>query len=111
MLLMTLGKEEGTPAVSDIKKLSDRLHDCDPNLLQDMMLLKAKPKLEITSPLLDTGFEVTLVELIRDMGTSDKVVLSNLCSQWSSLCDNVDTLMELQQGTREAVRNLHRKGK
>lgn len=94
-LLMSMLNQRDALAKSDVKKLSERLENHDRTLPQGMTPLKKKPKLETSSLSLEAGFELTLVDLLQDLGSTNEMIMLNLRVQWRFLCQNVETLKEL----------------
>lgn len=104
-LLTSLAKSEQA-STEDLERLANHLHGRERSLPQRLAPLKKRTKLDIDSPTLDAGFEVTLMDLLPDLGSTDSLMLSNLRLQWRHLCANLETLRELQQGTKDYLKSL-----
>mmetsp|Transcript_5656 Transcript_5656/g.8690 ORF Transcript_5656/g.8690 Transcript_5656/m.8690 type:complete len:187 (-) Transcript_5656:539-1099(-) len=68
--------------------------------------MKKRVKLELNSPTLEAGFKVMILDFVDDLGLNDSMVLSNLQEPWRLLGQNLMTMKEIQEGTRDALKNL-----
>jgi hypothetical protein len=68
--------------------------------------LKKRAKLDLRSSFIEAGYEVTIAEVIDNLGTSDSLILSNLQMEWKKIGKNFETIKELLDGTRGAIRAL-----
>mmetsp|Transcript_15992 Transcript_15992/g.24205 ORF Transcript_15992/g.24205 Transcript_15992/m.24205 type:complete len:232 (-) Transcript_15992:796-1491(-) len=104
-LLTNLDKAENVTS-EEMANFEDRIDTRERDYPLGVTPLKKRKKLDLNSPTLDAGFEVTVLDLVDDLGVNDSMVLSNLREQWRLLGQNLKTLKELQEGAREGLRNL-----
>mmetsp|Transcript_25523 Transcript_25523/g.33294 ORF Transcript_25523/g.33294 Transcript_25523/m.33294 type:complete len:151 (-) Transcript_25523:1083-1535(-) len=87
-------------------KFEHRIEERDREFPRGMTPMKKRAKLDLKSPSLDAGFELTMVDLMEDLGTNNEIMLSNLRDQWRQLGHNLTTLKDMHDGIRVALRNL-----
>eukprot|EP00546_Thalassionema_frauenfeldii_P013470 CAMPEP_0178911166 /NCGR_PEP_ID=MMETSP0786-20121207/9531_1 /TAXON_ID=186022 /ORGANISM="Thalassionema frauenfeldii, Strain CCMP 1798" /LENGTH=377 /DNA_ID=CAMNT_0020583557 /DNA_START=281 /DNA_END=1414 /DNA_ORIENTATION=- len=104
-LLTNLDKTENVTS-EEMANFENRIDTREREYPLGVTPLKKRVKLDLNSPTLDAGFEVTVLDLVDDLGANDSMVLSNLREQWRLLGQNLRTLKELQEGAREGLRNL-----
>jgi hypothetical protein len=77
--------DKNEEAISELAQWIEENHDDAP---LGVTPLKKRPKLEIRSPALDAGYELTLMDLEEDLGTSPDLVLANLRLEWKKAAGN-----------------------
>jgi hypothetical protein len=55
---------------------------------------------------IEAGYEVTIADVIDNLGTSDSLILSNLQMEWKKIGKNFETVKELLDESRGAIRAL-----
>jgi hypothetical protein len=68
--------------------------------------MKKRSKLEITSPALEAGYEVTIPELSTSLPDDNKEMLTTLRMEWRTLADSLRTFKEMIAGCREMSKKL-----
>jgi hypothetical protein len=93
------------PSEDDDAEVERIVRKYDVELPAGMTPMKKRPRLTVSSPILEAGFEVTLAPLPLDLGP-DSVALSTLQGTWKSLVSNMDTIKDLVMGSKDLVKNL-----
>jgi hypothetical protein len=103
-LLCSISKAEPQDKTeATISKLASMIENNDDEAPRGDTPLKKRPELEVRSPALDAGFELTLMELEEDLGTTTEIVITNIRQEWQKTGRNFMTLKELVEGARDVI--------
>jgi hypothetical protein len=90
----------------DIRNFTERVDKRGEQDRSGVTPKKKRPKLDISSPALESNFDLTMTPLETNLGETDQEVLNALPREWKSMVSNLETLAEMVDGCRTTNKDL-----
>jgi hypothetical protein len=90
--------------VSKVNKITKRVDGREDQEKFGAPPYKKRARLDAGSPALDANYEATMAPLDPSLGETPEEILRNLGTEWRSVLSNIDTLQELVTGSRDMTR-------